>query len=108
VVEEWKWRKPSNPGVRAWSHDVGRRAVVERAALADRPWRRRLPVRREPRRHRARHADLFGWLGTFLAFDVLASSTLTRELVGWQPTGPGLIDDLEQGHYFREPVRAGA
>ena len=47
----------------------------------------------------------FGWLGTFLAFDVLASSTLTRELVGWQPTGPGLIDDLEQGHYFRAPAR---
>jgi hypothetical protein len=21
VVEEWKWRKPSNPGVPAWSHD---------------------------------------------------------------------------------------
>ena len=47
----------------------------------------------------------FGWLGTFLAFDVLASSALTRELVGWEPTGPGLIDDLEQGHYFRAPAR---
>jgi hypothetical protein len=21
VVEEWKWRKPSNPGVPVWSHD---------------------------------------------------------------------------------------
>jgi nucleoside-diphosphate-sugar epimerase len=44
----------------------------------------------------------FGWLGGFLAIDVLASSALTRELLGWEPTRPGLIDDLAQGHYFRE------
>jgi nucleoside-diphosphate-sugar epimerase len=42
----------------------------------------------------------FGWLAGFLAFDSPASSTLTRELLGWQPTQPGLIDDLEEGHYF--------
>src|SRR5438477_10473332 len=23
VVEEWKWRKPSNPGVPVWSHQGG-------------------------------------------------------------------------------------
>jgi nucleoside-diphosphate-sugar epimerase len=46
----------------------------------------------------------FGWLGGFLGLDILASSALTRELVGWRPTQPGLIDDLEQGHYTREPV----
>jgi nucleoside-diphosphate-sugar epimerase len=27
-------------------------------------------------------------------------STLTRELLGWQPTHPGLIEDLDKGHYF--------
>jgi len=43
----------------------------------------------------------FGWLAGFLGADVPASSALTRELVGWQPTQPGLIDDLDQGHYFR-------
>jgi len=42
----------------------------------------------------------FGWLALFLALDSPASSALTRELVGWQPTHPGLIDDLDQGHYF--------
>lgn len=42
----------------------------------------------------------FGWLAPLLASDAWASSTLTRELVGWQPTHPGLIDDLDQGHYF--------
>jgi hypothetical protein len=25
---------------------------------------------------------------------------LTRERMGWQPTHPGLVDDLDQGHYF--------
>lgn len=44
----------------------------------------------------------FGWLASFAALDVRASSALTRELLGWRPTGPGLIEDLEQGHYFRE------
>jgi nucleoside-diphosphate-sugar epimerase len=42
----------------------------------------------------------FGWLAGFLAADVPASSALTRERLGWQPTHPGLLDDLDQGHYF--------
>jgi nucleoside-diphosphate-sugar epimerase len=43
----------------------------------------------------------FGALGGFLATDGPASSELTRERLGWGPTEVGLIDDLEQGHYFR-------
>jgi nucleoside-diphosphate-sugar epimerase len=42
----------------------------------------------------------FGWLGRFLAIDSVASSAITRELMGWEPTHPGLIEDLEAGHYF--------
>jgi nucleoside-diphosphate-sugar epimerase len=45
----------------------------------------------------------FAWLAGFLALDSPASSALTRELLGWQPTNPGLIDDLDQGHYFHNP-----
>jgi hypothetical protein len=45
----------------------------------------------------------FGFLGFLLALDSPASSALTRELVGWQPTQVGLLDDLGQGHYFRNP-----
>ncbi|MGI8549644.1 MAG: SDR family oxidoreductase [Dehalococcoidia bacterium] len=45
----------------------------------------------------------FGFLAGFLAADSPASSALTRELLGWQPTHPGLIDDLDRGHYFRNP-----
>jgi nucleoside-diphosphate-sugar epimerase len=42
----------------------------------------------------------FGWLGPFFGLDAPASSVLTRELLAWQPTQPGLIEDLEEGHYF--------
>ena len=47
-----------------------------------------------------RAGEHFGWLAGFAALDVRASSALTRELLGWEPRQPGLIDDLEQGHYF--------
>lgn len=42
----------------------------------------------------------FGWLAGFLGIDGPASSALTRDLLDWHPTGPGLIADLNQGHYF--------
>ena len=45
-------------------------------------------------------AGHFSWLAGFLAADSPASSTLTRELMDWRPTQPGLIDDLDKGHYF--------
>jgi nucleoside-diphosphate-sugar epimerase len=43
----------------------------------------------------------FGFLAMFVSLDNPASSVLTRELLGWQPTHPGLLDDLGQGHYFQ-------
>ena len=54
-------------------------------------------------------AEHFSWLAAFLALDTPASSTLTRELMGWQPANLGLIEDLDLGHYFqavREPSPA--
>jgi nucleoside-diphosphate-sugar epimerase len=45
-------------------------------------------------------AEHFGWMALLLAADSPASSALTRELLGWQPTHPGLIADLDEGHYF--------
>jgi nucleoside-diphosphate-sugar epimerase len=41
----------------------------------------------------------FGWLAAFVGFDVPASSALTQERLGWHPTGPALIADLEQMRY---------
>jgi nucleoside-diphosphate-sugar epimerase len=43
----------------------------------------------------------FGWLGAFLGINVHASSRRTRELLGWTPEHPGLLDDLNAGRYFR-------
>ena len=42
----------------------------------------------------------FTWMAGFLARDSPASSTLTRELLAWEPGQCGLIEDLDQGHYF--------
>lgn len=52
-------------------------------------------------------ASHFTWLSGFLGLDAPASHTLTSELVGWQPTGPGLLEDLDAGHYFTAPTTAG-
>jgi nucleoside-diphosphate-sugar epimerase len=41
----------------------------------------------------------FGWIGTFFGMDLSATSTITRELLGWEPTGPTLIEDLDAGAY---------
>jgi nucleoside-diphosphate-sugar epimerase len=45
-------------------------------------------------------AGHFGWLGSFVGVDCPASSAQTQEWLGWRPTQPGLISDLEQGRYF--------
>lgn len=43
----------------------------------------------------------FGWMARFFSLDGLASSAHTRELLHWQPTHAGLIEDLDRGHYFQ-------
>jgi nucleoside-diphosphate-sugar epimerase len=42
----------------------------------------------------------FGWMAGFLGLDSPASNAGTRELLGWQPAEPGLLADLDDGHYF--------
>jgi nucleoside-diphosphate-sugar epimerase len=44
----------------------------------------------------------FSFLGLFAGLDSPASATITRELLGWDPTGPGLIEDLEKDYYYRQ------
>jgi nucleoside-diphosphate-sugar epimerase len=48
----------------------------------------------------------FAWLAAFLGLDSPATSAKTRELLGWEPTHPGLIADLEADYYYREPATA--
>jgi len=40
--------------------------------------------------------DYFGWLSLFAGRDMQASSAKTRQKLGWEPTGPKLLDDLAQ------------
>jgi len=51
-------------------------------------------------------ADHFGWIGRFFGIDGPASSVQTREHLGWQPVQPGLIADLNAGHYFEHAADA--
>src|SRR6201984_3666231 len=46
----------------------------------------------------------FGWLGMFVGRDLTGSSLQTQRQLGWRPTGPGLIADLEQQSYSATPV----
>ncbi len=41
-----------------------------------------------------RAAAHFGWFAAFAGMDLRATSVWTRQQLNWQPTGPGLLDDL--------------
>ena len=41
-----------------------------------------------------------GFLAAFAGFDNPTSNDRTRELLGWEPTRPGWVEDVENGHYF--------
>jgi nucleoside-diphosphate-sugar epimerase len=41
----------------------------------------------------------FGWMGMFFGMDLPASSSRTRQLLSWTPTGPTLMDDIKAGGY---------
>lgn len=45
-------------------------------------------------------AGHFGFLAMFVTADNAASSALTHQRLGWEPAHPGLIADLDNGHYF--------
>ena len=43
----------------------------------------------------AEAAAHFGWLEMFVSRDLIGSSVQTQRILGWHPTGPGLIADLD-------------
>jgi nucleoside-diphosphate-sugar epimerase len=47
-------------------------------------------------------ADRFGPLAHFVGVDTPATALVTRELLEWEPTGPSLLEDLDQDHYYRQ------
>ncbi|MET7330393.1 SDR family oxidoreductase [Nonomuraea sp. NPDC005650] len=44
-------------------------------------------------------ADEIPFIGGFLAADFPTTSKITRDLLGWRPTGPTLLEDIAAGHY---------
>jgi len=46
----------------------------------------------------------FGFLGPLVQLDNPTSSLQTQELLGWKPAHPGLIEDIDEGHYFANPA----
>jgi nucleoside-diphosphate-sugar epimerase len=54
-----------------------------------------LPVESRPREH-------FGGFAHFAAGDMYASSAKTRAVLGWQPTGPALLTDIDQPGYYEQ------
>ena len=56
----------------------------------------KVPVKSIPPEHAGQH---FGWFAHFATLDMPASSEWTRKTLGWEPTGPGLIEDLSNMKY---------
>src|SRR5215469_18925196 len=52
-------------------------------------------------------AKHFDWFANFAAVDAATSSKWTQRELGWKPTQPGLLADLDQPHYF-QTTRAAA
>jgi nucleoside-diphosphate-sugar epimerase len=48
----------------------------------------------------AEEAGHFGFLALFAALDNPTSNALTQKVLDWHPERPGLIEDLDAGHYF--------
>ena len=78
---------------RARYHAVAEEGVSLRAMSETLGRRLRLPVKSITPQEAQAH---FGWLAMFASADAAASSAQTRKKLGWQPSGPGMLADLER------------
>ncbi len=81
-------------------HAIGEEGVPARSIAETIGRRLGVPVASIPA---AEATDHFGWIGTFFAVDCPTSNDATRARLGWEPTHPGLIADLER-YYVEQPV----
>jgi nucleoside-diphosphate-sugar epimerase len=52
--------------------------------------------------------DHFGWIGMFFAMEMAASSAWTQAALGWRPTPPGLLADIEGPNYAQSTSKYAA
>jgi nucleoside-diphosphate-sugar epimerase len=74
-------------------HAVAEEGVTMRAIVEAIGRRLKLPVKSIAQEDTQTY---FGWLAMFAALDMPASGAQTRKMLGWEPTGPELIADLEK------------
>jgi nucleoside-diphosphate-sugar epimerase len=79
-------------------HAVGEEGVAHRDIAAAIGRQLDLPVRAFAD---GEVAPEFAWLERFLGVSARASSAITQELLGWTPTHPTLLEDLDAGYYTR-------
>ena len=79
-------------------HAAGEEGVATRDIAAALGEQLGVPVESVPA---ADAGDALGWLAPMLGLDSPASAARTRELTGWEPTGPTLLEDIAAGHYTR-------
>ena len=82
------------PGVR-W-HAVAEEAIPMRAIAEAIGTGLSIPVSSLAEAEVGKH---FGWMAGFASLDMPASSALTRDLLGWTPAGPTLLEDLARMDY---------
>lgn len=78
-------------------HAVGETGITLREIAEALGRNMRLPVVSLAPADAAAH---FGWCAMFAAMDMPASSAWTQARLNWRPSGPGLIEDLDQGRFF--------
>ncbi|RZF29052.1 SDR family oxidoreductase [Paraburkholderia sp. UYCP14C] len=79
-------------------HAVGEEGVSAREIAEALGRGLKLPVVSIPREEAQAY---FGWMAMFAALDMPASSAQTRARLGWQPTGPTLLADLNEARYVK-------
>ncbi|MDR5766953.1 MULTISPECIES: SDR family oxidoreductase [unclassified Caballeronia] len=77
-------------------HAVGEEGIASRAIAEALGRGLKLPVASISPDDAAAH---FGWMAMFVGLDMPASSALTQARLGWKPTGPTLIADLDEARY---------
>jgi nucleoside-diphosphate-sugar epimerase len=80
-------------------HAVGEEGVPLRDIAKNIGQHLNLPIVGKTSQEAAEH---FGWLAYFVGADLPASSAQTQKLLGWRPTHPGLLVDLDRASAFED------